>query len=293
MSLDRTLHFFGGVLRSDPLSFPDMLRRRALEAILTAPPGRAASDFGEVRFEVDLALHAIARKYYFHTHEMYLERIFRRHLKPGSIFVDIGANLGYWSAFAAQLVGRDGEVHAFEPVPHIFSSMARLRELNPDRCLVLRNVACGAERSRIAMAVVPPSTANYDNFDTNIGSSSLLPGFLAHRSDLIETIDVEVIRFEDHVVEHGLDLDRIGLIKIDVEGYEQFCFDGMETILRHSGRRVPILCEILTDRDRDPPLDGAAVIRRLEWNGYTCLDATTLKPIDPTRLRFEENILCV
>lgn len=293
MSLQRTLHFFGGVLKTDPLALPDMVRRRALEALLPTPHGVASSRFGDVRFDVDLDLHVITRKYHFHTHEMYLERIFRRHLRPGNVFVDIGANLGYWSAFAAHLVGPSGEVHAFEPVPQLFASLERLRDINPGHRFVLRNVACGAAPGVVKMAVVRPSPENFDNFDTNIGSNSILPGFLDHRADLTETIDVEVIRFDDHVAERALDLDRVGLVKIDVEGSESRCFDGMEGVLGRAGRRVPILCEILTDRTRAEPLDGAAVIRRLEGYGYTCLDATTLRPIDPEALAFEENILCL
>ena len=289
----KTAHFFGNVLRTRPFDLPDMVVRRAIEAVSTPPTGLARTRFGDVRFDVDMDLHALARKYYFHTHEMFLETVFRRMLKPGSIFVDIGANLGYWSAFAAALVGRSGEVHAFEPAPHLYPSLERLKAANPDYHIVPRNAACGAARGSIPMAIVRPTAANFDNFDTNIGSNSVLPGFLDHARGLTETIDVDMIRFDDHVAEVGLDLDRVGLIKIDVEGYESFCLDGMTDVLGRSGRRVPILCEVLTDPARSPWLDGQAVIDRFRRTGYTCLDASSLKPIDDTALAFEENLLCL
>ena len=209
------------------------------------------------------------------------------------MFVDIGANMGYWSAFAASLVGRSGAVHAFEPVPAIFASLARLATANPHHRFVLRNAACGAEAGTVPMAVVTPTAENFANFDVNIGSNSVLPHFLDHSAELVSTIDVELCRFDDHVAETGLDLDRVGLIKIDVEGYESFCLDGMERVLRHPGRRIPILCEVLTDPERDPLLDGRRVVARLEGRGYTCLDATTLQPIRVDRLMYEENLLCV
>ena len=286
-------HFIGKVARSRPGDLPGMIYRRAIEAISKAPAGMGRTTFGEVVFDVDLTLHAIARKYYFRTHEMVLERIFRDHLETGRIFVDIGANMGYWSAFCANLVGRAGEVHAFEPAPPFFASVERLARANPGHRIVAKNMALGAGEATLDMAVVAPRPENFANFDTNIGSSSLLPGFLDHARELVETISVPVTSFDSYVARAGLDLDRVGLIKIDVEGFESFVFDGMAETLGGGGRRIPILCEVLSDPARDPLLDGAAIVRRLQRLGYRCLDATTLAPVVPSAMAFEENILCV
>ncbi|WP_333826085.1 FkbM family methyltransferase [Pinisolibacter sp.] len=293
MFSQKTLHFFGNVLKTRPLTLPGMMVRRAREAVSAPPHGIVTTRFGDVVFPVDTDVHILARKYFFRTHEMFLETIFRRYLRPGSVFVDIGANMGYWSAFAASLVGPTGEVHAFEPVPALHASLERLAAANPAHRFVLRNAACGAERGVTAMTVVTPSEENFANFDINIGSNSVLPHFLDHGAELVETIDVDLCRFDDHVAESGLDLDRVGLIKIDVEGYESFCFDGMPRVLDRPGRRIPILCEVLSDPQRDPLLDGAKIVAKLEARGYTCLDATTLRPIDTALMMYEENILCV
>lgn len=289
----KTARFFGKVLSTRPLDMPDMIRRRALEALSGTPSGLATTHFGDVRFDVDMDLHAIARKYYFHTHEMFLETIFRRYLPAGSTFVDIGANMGYWSAFALSLVGTAGSVHAFEPVPAFFRSVDRLRTANPGYRLFANMMACGSGPGTQPMAVVRPSADNYDNFNTNIGSSSILPGFLDHEKTLTETIDVEVTTFDSYAAARGLDLDAIGLIKIDVEGYESYCFEGMNALLTKPGRKVPLLCEVLTDPARHPKLNGPAIVGLLQKFGYRCLDATTLKPIDVNSMKFEENILCV
>lgn len=293
MSKTKQIHFYGKVLLNRPFDFAGMIGRRLVEAASEVPQGTAVSHFGDVRFPVDLSIHAITRKYYFHTHEMFLERIFKEHLKPGSIFIDIGANLGYWSAFAASLVGPEGEVHAFEPVPRFFESVARLQRENPQRRIFANNVACGAQPGSVEMQVIPPSAENYQNFDTNIGSSSALPGFLDHQRSLVQSIKVDVIRFDDYLENTGIDLDRVGLIKIDVEGFESYCFDGMQKVLNKKGRKIPILCEVLTDTKRHELLDGPKIVRRLEGHGYSCLDATTLAPADPSRFAFEENIICV
>jgi FkbM family methyltransferase len=223
---------------------------------------------------------------------MFLERIFERCLTPDTIFVDIGANCGYWSAYAASLVGPSGEVHAFEPVPHYFSMVRRLAELNPDYRITANQIACGARSETLSMTVVAPGANNFNNYNTNIGSSSLAAGFLEHARERTEVIAVGVIPFDAYVRQHNLDLDRIGLIKIDVEGFEAAVFDGMQDVLAKKGRKVPILCEILTDRTRAEPLDGRVIIERLEACGYRCLDATHLRPINRNALGFEENIFC-
>lgn len=289
----KSVRFFLRYAADDPLRFVGMLRRRAIERLSTAPSGTATTRFGEVDYGIDLSIHRLMAKYFFHTHEMFLERIFDRHLQPGRVFVDIGANCGYWSAYALARVGRGGEVHAFEPVPHYFAFVRRLAELNPDYRVFANNVACGAAPGRCPMVVVPPRPENFDNYNTNIGSSSLQPGFLDHDKALTETIDVEVIRFDDYLRDKEIDPDRIGLIKIDVEGFESAVFDGMQQLLSKPGRKVPILCEILTDLDRRDPLDGRKVIDRLQAVGYRCLDAADLRPIRRDALGFEENMLCI
>lgn len=278
---------------SDPIGFTRMLGRRAVEEFCASPSGIAQTEFGGVKYELDMSLHILMRKYFYHTHEMYLERIYGRFLRPGRTFVDIGANCGYWSAYALSKVGKSGEVHAFEPVPQYFAILRRLGELNPGYKVMANNVACGASAERRRMEIVLPQPQNFGNHNTNIGSSSLAPGFLAHAKGLTQDIDVDVIPFDDYALRHSIDPDRIGLIKIDVEGFEGSVLTGMSDILSTVGRKVPILCEVLTDLSREQPLDGTQTIALLKRFGYRCFNAVNLKPIDDGALHFEENILCM
>lgn len=293
MVAPKTVRFMMKYASSDPLRFADIVRRRALEQVRKPPVNLATTRFNDVRYEIDMSLHGMMKKYFFHTHEMFLERIFDRCLAPGRTFVDIGANCGYWAAYALSLVGRTGAVHAFEPVPQYFAFVKRLAALNPEFTIVANQTACGAQSGIFRMTAVLPRADNFENFNTNIGSSSLAPGFLDHAVELTDDIEVRVVPFGDYVKEHQLDLDRVGLIKIDVEGFEDAVLDGMKSVLNKPGRKVPILCEILTDPDRAKPLDGGRIISRLEDAGYRCLDATNLRPIRSDSLGFEENIFCI
>jgi FkbM family methyltransferase len=289
----KSWRFFLRYAAGDPLRLAGMIRRRTIEQFTPPPAGAVVVRFGEVDYGIDLSVHRLMAKYFFRTHEMFLERIFDRHLTPGRVFIDIGANCGYWSAYALSRVGRAGEVHAFEPVPYYFAFVRRLAELNPGFRMFANNLACGARAGRAPMTIVPPRADNFDNYDTNIGSSSLRSGFLDHETRLTESIEVAVTSLDRYVREHAIDPERIGLIKIDVEGYETAVLDGMADLLGRPGRKVPILCEILTDLGRADPLDGRTVIDRLQAVGYRCLDATDLRPIRRDALGFEENMLCV
>ena len=54
----------------------------------------------------------------------------RRHLQPGGVFADVGANHGYFTILAAGLVGERGLVFAFEPNPPVYERLATHVRLN-------------------------------------------------------------------------------------------------------------------------------------------------------------------
>src|SRR4051794_38341269 len=88
------------------------------------------------------------------------ETIFlRRELQQGGTFVDIGANLGYFSTLGAKCVGPQGKVIAIEPDPHNFSLLLRNVLRNSLDQVALYNVALG-ER---------PSTLFFNRSKTNFG----------------------------------------------------------------------------------------------------------------------------
>ena len=59
------------------------------------------------------------------AYETELVSLLKKTLKSGMTFLDLGANIGYFSVIAAALVKDHGHVHAFEPMPQ---NLARLRK---------------------------------------------------------------------------------------------------------------------------------------------------------------------
>ena len=81
-------------------------------------------------FFVDLS-DRIHRVMWAGCYEPHVMRALRAILRPGDVFVDIGAHIGYHSYLAAGLVGPLGAVYAFEPDPVVFARLRRNLESFP------------------------------------------------------------------------------------------------------------------------------------------------------------------
>lgn len=67
----------------------------------------------------------------------------RQYIQPGSVVLDIGANVGYFTAHISKLVGSAGRVHAFEPEPRNFSLLSSNVAANHLQNVVLHPMALG------------------------------------------------------------------------------------------------------------------------------------------------------
>jgi hypothetical protein len=73
----------------------------------------------------------------------------RRHVGPESVFVDVGANFGWYTTLALSLVGPRGRVFAFEPSPVAFSNLKRGIDRSIYRNATLINAAVGRKTGSI------------------------------------------------------------------------------------------------------------------------------------------------
>jgi FkbM family methyltransferase len=132
-------------------------------------------------------------------------------LKPGMVFVDIGANIGYYSTLAAKIVGNAGVVHAIEPEPHNFELLAANATTNRLQNISCHNVALGAE----------PGTLELFRSGTNYGDHRVYGG--GDRGAGVIAVPVKTL--DDLLQEHaGRAPD---FIKMDVQGFEYSVLQGM------------------------------------------------------------------
>jgi FkbM family methyltransferase len=178
-----------------------------------------------------MGLDARVGEMYRGTHSMEVVHALRHLLEPGDIFVDVGANIGYLSAVAADRVGPTGRVVAFEPVPTYASHVRRFASENPHLQVDVVTKAVGEEEGRADIDV-----SSIGNIGWNTMVSGLMPD--SHRA---ESFQVEVVRLDRAL--DALGISAPTLIKIDVEGYELSVLKSMVGLWER-GERPSIICEV-------------------------------------------------
>lgn len=235
-----------------------------------------------VRFEFDFNLDPNIKKMYFGCYETETIETMRAVLKPGDIFIDVGANIGYLSCVGAGLVGRGGQVHSFEPVPQYFQRLEKMAKMNPDYKIIVNQYALG-EKEGIANI----SVTNLQN----IGWCTMVSGSM-RKETIKETLDVRVYRLDNYIRQKAL--KDISLIKIDVEGFEFLVLKGLGNYFEDTNHRPIIICEI---KPFVYSLLGCTLIQLLEYmkkynySAYNIVDANT--KIDITRLEDITNVIFI
>lgn len=184
-------------------------------------------------------------------------------LRPGDLFVDVGANVGSYTILACAAVGADGI--AFEPVPKTFRRLldnVRLNGLETRvRCI---NKAAGA-------------TAGSVTFTTGLDTTNHV---VADREPAAEGIDIETTTLDE-----SLDGTAPFLLKIDVEGYEMPAIDGAERTLA-DGRLQAVIME-LNGSGRRYGIDDVMIAERMRALGFQACSyepfSRALVGAEPTR----------
>lgn len=133
-------------------------------------------------------------------------------MDPSKVFVDVGAHVGTWSlVFAKKCVG----VHSFEPTPRTFNYLCGNIALNnQDDRIVTHNVALADKEGRMPI---------YKESDGG-GGNSLLQ--MRNRTPTW-MVDVKTL--------DSFGLTNVGMIKIDVEGFEKNVIQGAVETLKANG----------------------------------------------------------
>jgi FkbM family methyltransferase len=161
-------------------------------------------------------------------YEAHVVRRLRPFLKPGTVFVDIGANIGYFSLIAASMVGSAGRVLAFEP--------------NIDNCELIK-LSMRANRFE-NITVYPFAVADQEGtvLLSTFGSNGMIVSLQAESQldasapptclDDPEAISARYLTKAVVLDDILCDIDRIDVIKMDIEGFEPRALRGMQDIIR-------------------------------------------------------------
>jgi FkbM family methyltransferase len=203
---------------------------------------------------------------------------FRKHLSPGGIVLDVGANIGYMSAVAASCVGASGEVHGFEPLAECFERLQNLSRLNPQFQFFFHNTAIGDKKGTLSIGFNP---------EGDMRNATLVPG-----KKNPQTREVPVWRLDDYIAEKIFSPERIEMIKIDVEGFEFSVLHGLERFFATSSCRPLIVCEVKPWEIKNLGYTMQDFDRYMKQFGYGTYEMVReTKSVDLTAMKDMETVL--
>lgn len=172
-------------------------------------------------------------------------------LRPGDVCVDVGANVGHFSALAAHLVGPQGRVIAFEPNPDCVTRLQHIRDDNALKHLDIRPYALGSSPGNATLHLL--------GGDSILGT--LAAGGAPHHRGAV-SVDVAAGDAELLPV-----LSEGGLMKIDVEGFEAEVLRGLSRCLAE--RQPALIVEMSASNLARAGSSCGEVARMLAGHGYT------------------------
>ncbi len=210
----------------------------------------------------DSVSNAILRGGYDHA----ITEIVRSYLRPGGIFLDVGANVGWYTLVAASFyAAAGGRVLSFEPQKELHDHLARSVHQNGYADFVgLQNVALGDREDAIQM----------QDAGLNSGGSFVVP--TERRRETFE--NARMIRFDDVAPASG----RVDAIKLDIEGAEPMFFKGAARFIAQT--RPPIVSEInvrkLVNVSGVPAAEYVRSVMALGYSVSTIKSTGGLAPLD-------------
>jgi FkbM family methyltransferase len=170
-------------------------------------------------------------------------------IQPGMTFVDVGANIGYFTLLAAS---QGAHVVAYEPTRAVFERLRENVALNGFDDVTVVNAAVAEKRGTLTL---------YES--TNDPEANNLFGDGDH------PVEVATICLDDDLAEHGV--EKVDLLKVDVEGAEPLVLAGAIRLLRSTAAPT-IVMELNPVALRFANSEPADLLNRLESSGYRCTE---------------------
>lgn len=204
-------------------------------------------------------------------------------LQPGMTFIDIGANIGLFTLLGSRWVGASGRVIAVEPSPR-----ERQRLITHLRVNAIHNV-------EVVDAAVSERTGNGDllvAMPEHSGLNTLAPRFAYSGVAAAETVVVPLVTLNALVARAGL--ERVDVIKLDVEGGEYAALKGGEAVLRRF--RPRLIIEVVGSALEASGASAealASLLSQTEYELFEIDDDAALSPLRDLRDRSDDNVVAI
>lgn len=185
--------------------------------------------------------------------------LIRYFVKSGDSALDLGANIGWYSAVLAKLVGENGKVYAVEPIPETFALLstvvARLGLNNVD----LFNCAVSDKKGTAVMEI-----PRHDYGGTNYYMAKIVSGNHSHSH--LERFEVP-LRSVDDLLSGSL-AERVTFVKCDVEGHELAVIRGAAQFFQKTKPAMMIEVSGTVEVQNDPHNEFFAIMKGYGYTPY-------------------------
>ncbi|MCB1664310.1 MAG: FkbM family methyltransferase [Pseudomonadales bacterium] len=212
---------------------PQRYRRnlyKRLTRLGEAPDTPFVRDFFGLQYHGNLNNNIDFNIYFYGAFEkplLYFLRAAKAKLAPEDcVFIDIGANVGQHSLFMA---AHGSTVHSFEPFDRVRNQLLGQIAANPQVNIQVHAVGLSNENTRLPF---------YAPTGNNVGIGSFDAG--TTRKGNVAIGELELVRGDDFL--NTLNIERIDILKMDVEGFEKPALEGLRETLRRT--RPLMVCEI-------------------------------------------------
>jgi FkbM family methyltransferase len=186
------------------------------------------------------------------TSEPRVQEFFATALRPGMVFWDVGANVGFFTVLAARLVGPDGHVVAIEPMPENLRALRHNVALNNLTNVIVVPCAAAARREQLRMLRGHEPTWSRVACNGEGDAGEPVQG---------EPLDALPARFG---------VAPPDVVKLDVEGAECDALAGMAELL---GEKRPVIVAEMHGR-------SAEFARVLRAHGYVLRALESALPVE-------------
>lgn len=170
-------------------------------------------------------------------HEMETARQLRQLVRPGMIALDVGAHIGYYSRLLSRLTGAGGRVIAFEPHPRthqaLLQNLRECRNVTALQLAVAEREGSGELHDYLMMSA--SGSLHYDASLADLQRAQMSAGDVAPRGGADfepQRYQVRTVAIDDCLGQLGI--ERVDLVKMDIEGAELAALRGMRRTIEAS-----------------------------------------------------------
>lgn len=212
-----------------------------------------------------------------HDSEIRLARYMIRELKPGQVYVDIGAHFGYYTLLASKLVGDSGRVYAFEAAKNTYSVLEKNTAALPHVKAIHNAMSDKAEK--ITFYEFPVLYSEYNSMHIEqFENESWIKKYQPSKTE-VQAVTLDSFTGQQQLQAH--------FIKIDVEGAEDKVIAGGREMFT---KQAPVVVmEFLSEsRLNKPHFAAMGVLKGLGYHTFAIDNKGGLVTVDDVEAYFKQ-----